>query len=131
MTRLAALTAVNFAPAVSLVWLVVVMPSDATTIVTCPPDSMVIVGVPGEMAASLGREIKMYTAGVTGARFPVIGGLANEWISYILPEDEYEAGGYEASVSFYGASLGPTVVAAAKQAVSELTTEAQRAQRKE
>ncbi|MCA9102135.1 MAG: neutral/alkaline non-lysosomal ceramidase N-terminal domain-containing protein [Planctomycetales bacterium] len=106
------------------------MPGESTIPVLRLGD-LVIVGVPGEMAASLGREIKTYTAGVTGARFPVIGGLANEWISYILPEDEYEAGGYEASVSFYGASLGPTVVAAAKQAVSELTTEAQRAQRKE
>ena len=39
----------------------------------------------------------------------MIGGLANEWISYILTEDEYHQGGYETSVSFYGPTLGIVV----------------------
>ena len=40
----------------------------------------------------------------------MIGGLANEWISYILSVEEYNKGGYEASVSFYGSALGSTIV---------------------
>ena len=35
-----------------------------------------------------------------------VGGLANEWVSYALPADEYRKGGYEASMSFSGETLG-------------------------
>jgi hypothetical protein len=39
-----------------------------------------------------------------------IGGMASEWISYILTEDEYmNGGGYESSVSFYGPKLGEII----------------------
>jgi len=61
------------------------------------------------MAAGLGLEIKSKLR-EAGIRHPVIGGLANEWISYILSAEEYNKGGYEASVSFYGADLGRTIV---------------------
>ena len=33
-----------------------------------------------------------------------------EWISYMLSKEEYEKGGYKASVSFYGPTLGPLIV---------------------
>jgi hypothetical protein len=71
---------------------------------------LVILGVPGEMAAELGLEIKSKARSVTGASNITIGGLADEWVSYILPADEYRKGGYEASVSFYGETLGITMV---------------------
>ena len=39
-----------------------------------------------------------------------IGGLANEWISYILTREQYSGGGgYESSVSFYGPGLGDLI----------------------
>lgn len=76
---------------------------------------LLIVGVPGEMAASLGLDIKHRAAELTGASHVTIGGLADEWVSYILPADEYQRGGYEASVSFYGPTLGTTVVDGALQ----------------
>lgn len=76
---------------------------------------MVAVGIPGEMTSSLGVQIKQALAGA-GARHPIILGLANEWISYILPPEEYTQGGYEPGVSFYGDQLGPTVVAQAIEA---------------
>jgi neutral ceramidase len=95
------------------------MPAEST-IPVLRLGELVVVGAPGEMAASLGREIKSFTAETTGARYPVIGGLANEWISYILSADQYTQGGYEASVSFYGETLGPTVVSASKAAVEQL-----------
>ena len=71
---------------------------------------LVILGVPGEMAARLGLEVKSKVAQITGASSITIGGLADEWVSYILPADEYQKGGYEASMSFYGETLGDTLV---------------------
>ncbi|MFO1022006.1 MAG: nitrilase-related carbon-nitrogen hydrolase [Planctomycetales bacterium] len=72
---------------------------------------LLIVGVPGEMIAELGRTIKQETGKRTGAAHPVIGGLADEWDSYILTAPEYRSGGgYEASMSFYGETLGQTIL---------------------
>jgi hypothetical protein len=71
---------------------------------------LVILGVPGEMAAQLGMEAKSKAAQISGASSVTIGGLADEWISYILPAEEYGKGGYEASMSFYGEALGKTLV---------------------
>lgn len=70
---------------------------------------LLIVGAPGEMIAELGMEIKEKLK-EHGVNYPVIGGLANQWVSYILSEEEYEKNGYEASVSFYGKELGNVIV---------------------
>jgi neutral ceramidase len=81
---------------------------------------LLIVGIPGEMAASLGLKIKSEAKRITGAMHPVIGGLADVWISYMLPTEEYHKGGYESSVSFYGETLGDTMVTGAIAGVKEL-----------
>ena len=84
-------------------------------------DDLLIVGVPGELAAHLGKELRDKAGEKSGAKHPIIGGLANEWISYILSPEQYNgSGGYEASVSFYGPQLGPTVVAGALKGVEKL-----------
>ncbi len=70
---------------------------------------LLIAGVPGELACGLGIEVKKKLS-QAGIPYPVIGGLANEWISYILAREQYQKGGYEASVSFFGPSLGDSVV---------------------
>ncbi len=82
--------------------------------------NLVIVGIPGEMTAELGLKVKAETKRITGAAHPVIGGLANEWISYILTAAAYRKGGYEASVSFYGETLGQTIRDGALAGVSQL-----------
>ena len=81
---------------------------------------LVIAGVPGEMAAGLGLEVKAAVRRETGAKHVAIGGLADEWISYMLTPEEYRKGGYEASVSFYGETLGPTIAQAAARACAQL-----------
>lgn len=81
---------------------------------------LLIVGVPGEMAAGLGKELKLEAGKISGAAHPVIGGLANEWISYILAPKAYKTGRYEASVSFYGETLGTTITQGALKGVREL-----------
>jgi neutral ceramidase len=81
---------------------------------------LLIVGIPGEMAASLGLVVKSEARRISGAAHPVIGGLADAWLSYILPAEEYRRGGYESSVSFYGEKLGDTIVSGALAGVGEL-----------
>lgn len=81
---------------------------------------LLIVGIPGEMGAELGRNIKDKVRGLTGAKHTVIGGLANEWISYIISADEYTKGGYESSVSFYGPALAKIITDAAIDGASPL-----------
>ncbi|MBZ5857301.1 neutral/alkaline non-lysosomal ceramidase N-terminal domain-containing protein [Flavihumibacter profundi] len=70
---------------------------------------LIIAGVPGEMTAVLGMKIKSSLEKGSADKV-AIGGLANEWISYILSRNQYEHGeGYESSVSFYGAGLGDLI----------------------
>jgi neutral ceramidase len=97
----------------------VMFPSQAESISLRLGD-LLIVGIPGEMAASLGLKIKSEAGRTSGASHPVIGGLADAWISYMLPAEEYRRGGYESSVSFYGETLGDTIVSGALAGVGEL-----------
>lgn len=80
---------------------------------------LVILGVPGEMAAELGITLKQQARDLT-AKCVTIGGLADEWVSYILPAAEWRKGGYEASVSFYGETLGDTIMAGVLRAAKGL-----------
>jgi hypothetical protein len=73
-------------------------------------DDWVVLGVPGELIAQLGLDAKAQARRITGAHCVTIGGLADEWVSYILSAEEYRKGGYEASMSFYGPTLGNTIV---------------------
>jgi neutral ceramidase len=83
----------------------------------CPRQSLInalrigdwlVVGAPGELTAVIGEELKkeLYAEGI---KIPTIGGIANEWLSYITSPEQYKAGGYETSVNFYGPELGPVV----------------------
>jgi hypothetical protein len=78
-------------------------------------DDFFAVSIPGEMTSVLGLQIKQSLRDM-GVGRPVIVGLGNEWISYMLDIDEYHAGGYEPGVSFYGETLGPEVVRQAIEA---------------
>lgn len=84
---------------------------EQTSVAACRLGELLIVGAPGEMIAELGLEIKNELK-KNGIKYPVIGGLANQWISYILSGEEYDKSGYEASVSFYGKELGSVMVKA-------------------
>ncbi len=82
---------------------------EQTTIGALRLGELLIVGAPGELIAELGLNIKKELK-LNGIKYPAIGGLANQWISYILSEEQYEKSGYEASTSFYGKDLGKVVV---------------------
>jgi hypothetical protein len=81
---------------------------------------LIILGVPGELAGELGLQVKRQARQLTGIRNVAIGGLADEWISYILPAAEYRRGGYEASMSFYGETLSETLLEATRRAAGGL-----------
>jgi hypothetical protein len=81
---------------------------------------LVILGVPGEMAAQLGLEAKSQVRQACGATCVTIGGLADEWISYILPAEEYGKSGYEASMSFYGEGLGRAILEGVVRSATKL-----------
>jgi len=99
----------NLTPEVLNVILKVMSPEE-THIGAVRIGTLLIVGAPGEMAAGLGLDIKNKLKDM-GVVHPVIGGLANEWISYILSADQYNNGaGYESSLSFYGDGLGKVIV---------------------
>lgn len=93
---------------------------DRVDIVSLRLGDLLMVGIPGEMAASLGMKIKSEVGRNSGAKDPVIAGLADQWISYMLPAEEYRRGGYESSVSFYGETLGDTIVTGAIAGASEM-----------
>jgi neutral ceramidase len=70
---------------------------------------LVISGIPGELTAILGQKVKN-TIKENGIKYVAIGGLANEWIGYILSRDQYLHGeGYESSMSFYGPDFGEAI----------------------
>jgi neutral ceramidase len=81
---------------------------------------LVIVGIPGELCTQKGLEIKHRTREITGAQHPIIGGLADEWIGYIIPIEQYKMGQYEASMSFYGPTLIDVIVTGAVKGVEHL-----------
>ena len=87
-----------------------VMSPASTSIGAVRIGELLIVGVPGELAADLGLHVKDELMS-NGIKYPTIGGLANEWISYILSSEQYNNGaGYESSVSFFGDGLGEVIV---------------------
>ena len=70
---------------------------------------LLISGIPGELTAVLGQKVKS-TIKESGIKYVAIGGLANEWIGYILSRDQYLYGeGYESSMSFYGPDFGEAI----------------------
>jgi neutral ceramidase len=80
---------------------------------------LTIMAVPGEMTAPLGIALKEQARRL-GFPQPCIVGLANDHIGYILTADQYRRGGYERSVSGYGAGLGRFMRSAFASALMEL-----------
>lgn len=80
---------------------------------------VVFIGIPGEPIAQMGLNIKA-AAKARGVTMPVVVGLTNDYIGYILTADEYWRGGYEATVSFYSEALGKVIEEVALLAIAEM-----------
>lgn len=81
--------------------------------------SLAIIGVPGEPTSVLGNQIK--AAGLRmGFKSVLVCSHVNGWMGYILDPKDYDRGGYEAELSFYGRQEGKKVVDAAVAALRKL-----------
>ena len=66
-----------------------------------------IVSIPGEMTAEMGRRVRVAVARATagyGVNGVVISGLANEYLDYFTTPEEYQAQHYEGGATVYGTS---------------------------
>jgi neutral ceramidase len=92
----------------------------SATIVAFRIGKLAVVGVPGEPTSILGRQIK--DAGRRmGFSSVLVCSHVNGWMGYILDPDDYDRGGYEATLSFYGRDEGAKVVEAGIVALKELS----------
>jgi len=69
---------------------------------------LVLLEVPGEMTTELGLPLKERVRKM-GVPHPIIAGLANAGIFYIVSPAQYRAGGYETATSFFGENIGPFI----------------------
>ena len=67
------------------------------------------IGFPGEPSTPIGLEAKGI-AREKGVTIPAIAAPVGDWVGYILTPQQYSAGGYEASASFYGLSLAEALL---------------------
>lgn len=81
---------------------------------------LAIVGIPGEPTSHLGRQIRDYGRSL-GFHSVLVISHVNGWMGYILDPSDYDRGGYEATLSFYGREEGAKVVQAACDALRDLT----------
>jgi len=78
---------------------------------------LALIGIPGEPTAEVGFRIQNL-ARKRGIRYPVVVSFCNAWLGYILTDEEYRAGGYEATLSFYGEGLSKCILQTVDKALS-------------
>lgn len=81
-----------------------------------------MVSFPGEPITAIGLPIKQVLRS-GGIQYPAIAALTNDLIGYILTEEEYHQSGYEVTASFYGPTLGATMLGAATELAESVAGE--------
>lgn len=71
-----------------------------TTVQAIRLGPVMLLGIPGDLSAAIGLEIKAYAAAM-GINAIIIG-FANDYIGYIIPSEYYTSGVYESFMSFNG-----------------------------
>ncbi len=64
-----------------------------------------LVGFPGEPTTPVGLAAKQM-AREAGFKHPAVVALTNDWIGYLVTAEQYKAGKYEPTMSFYGPEIG-------------------------
>jgi hypothetical protein len=75
--------------------------------------TLLLIGVPCEPTASIGLTAKAMTP-PPGVKTVGIVALTNGWLGYVLTPEQYKAGKYEATMSFYGDQGGEKILAGVK-----------------
>lgn len=87
-----------------------------TVLQTIAINEALLIAVPGEMITQLGLILKEH-ARRQGHPLPVIIGLANDHLGYLLTRAEMRKGGYESQVSFFGDGFGEELTLAAARLI--------------
>jgi len=82
---------------------------------------LAVVGVPGEPTSILGKQIRDAGRRI-GFESVLVCSHVNGWMGYILDPEDYDRGGYEGTLSFYGREEGTKVVDAGIKALKELAS---------
>jgi neutral ceramidase len=77
----------------------------------------VLMGVPGEPTTPVGLAAKKM-AREQGIKHPAIVALTNGWLGYLVTDEQYKAGKYEPTMSFYGPGIGQCILDGIKTGLS-------------
>ena len=80
---------------------------------------LLLMGVPGEPTTPIGLAAKA-SAREKGIKNPAIVALTNGWIGYIVTPEQYKAGKYEPTMSFYGDQVGVFVLDGIRQGLNSI-----------
>jgi neutral ceramidase len=85
--------------------------------------SLAVVGVSAEPTAALGLRIREEGRKL-GFEHVLVVSHVNGWMGYVLEPEDYDRGGYEASLAFHGREAGNRLVDGAVDALKQLRAEA-------
>ena len=81
--------------------------------------SLLLIGIPGEPTSETGRKVQVLAESM-GFPHSVVVSHCNGWIGYILQPDDYDRGGYEATLSFNGRDTAERVTEAVARGLRRL-----------
>lgn len=81
---------------------------------------LAVIGVPGEPSSLIGQQIEA-EGRKFGWRKVLVVSHCNGWIGYILTPEDFDDGGYEASLQFYGRNESSLIVNASVKALKALS----------
>ena len=79
---------------------------------------LLFLGFPCEPTGDIGMAAKA-AARKAGFDTPAVVALANDWLAYALTPEQYQAGNYEAGMSFYGDRFGSTLLQALTESLKD------------
>lgn len=91
----------------------------STSVLAVRIGNLALVGIPGEPSSHLGRAIRDYGR-TLGFESVLVISHVNGWMGYILGPEDYDRGGYEATLNFYGRNEGMRVVESGQAALRHL-----------
>lgn len=80
---------------------------------------LLLMGVPGEPTTPIGLEAKKLAKG-RSIKHPAIVALTNGWIGYLVTPEQYKAGRYEPTMSFYGDQVGVKILEGIKAGLAQM-----------
>jgi hypothetical protein len=93
---------------------------ESATVQVIRVGSVALIGAPADLATSLGLPL-LEEAGELGLRASFVS-MADDWIGYVLTEDEYNGENYKARAQLHGPQAGPGFAAVYRRLIEGLAT---------